>query len=88
MISQACLLFGQIPGHYKDKQLVQRQIQEELWQERLAEFNEKTICEQERKRNFLKKLAGCEVKFLTDYRNNMFVFYHICSVKRERDLIL
>ena len=47
-MSQASLLSSQIAAHYENEQLLERQIQEELWQERLAEANDKKIREQER----------------------------------------
>ena len=51
MISQASLLSGKIAAHYKDEQLVERQIREELWQERLAEANEKKILSESESAN-------------------------------------
>ena len=87
MISQASLLSGKIAAHYKDERLVERQIREELWQERLAEANEKKNLERKRKRNLLDKLAGCEVYFLADYLNNLFDFGQICPEKREIDFV-
>ena len=70
-MSQASLLSGRIAAHYENEQLLERQIQEELWQERLAEANDKKIRAQERKRDLLDKLVGVEVYFLADYLNNL-----------------
>ena len=41
MMSQASLLSSQIAAHYENEQLLETQIREELWQERLAEANDK-----------------------------------------------
>ena len=40
-MSQASLLSSQIAAHYENEQLLETQIREELWQERLAEANDK-----------------------------------------------
>ena len=87
MMSQASLLSSQIAAHYENEQLLETQIREELWQECLAEANDKKIREQERKRNLLDKLVGCEVYFLADYLNNLFDFGQICPEKHEIDFI-
>ena len=87
MISQASLLSGKIAAHYNDEQLVERQIEEELWHERLAGANEKKNRERKRKGNLLDKLAGCEVYFLADYLNNLFDFGQIFPEKREIDFV-
>ena len=77
MISHASSLSCQIAAQYKNEQLVEKQIREELWRERLAEENAKQSREQDRKRKYLENLCGCEVYFLADYQTNLFDFGQI-----------
>ena len=87
MISHASSLSGQIAAQYKNEQLVEKQIREELWRERLAEENAKKSREQDRKRKYLENLCGCEVYFLADYQTNLFDFGQIWPDKQEIDFV-
>ena len=87
IISQASSLSGQIAANYKAEQLVEKQIREELWRERLAEENAKQFREQERKRKYLDHLCECEVYFLADYQTNLFDFGQIWPDKQEIDFV-
>ena len=62
-MSQASLLSSQIAAHYENEQLLETQIREELWQERLAEANDKKIASKSVNEIFWISLS--DVKFIS-----------------------
>ena len=63
MMSQASLLSSQIAAHYENEQLLETQIREELWQERLAEANDKKFASKSANEIFWISLS--DVKFIS-----------------------